>query len=129
MNTDRLKAKALTVEDNPKWVEGYVYQGSDGENTRIFAPEGSDAVNPDTLCQCTGLKDKEGDLIFEGDELEYDLRHGVDKVGFVTWDSLHTGFVCRVPVEGGTHRYSLSMGGSNVLSITLTGKNIHDINQ
>ena len=116
MNTDRFKAKALTVEDNPKWVEGYVYQGSDGENTRIFAPGGSYAVNPDTLCQCTGLKDKEGNLIYEGDILDHE--------GFGVWQVHWNRSEWTMRLHGG--RMNVAANLQDAVYMTLTGKNIHD---
>ena len=29
-------------------------------------------VNPETLCECTGIQDSEGDWIFEGDIVSFD---------------------------------------------------------
>lgn len=76
------KAKRL---DNGEWVQGYLFD--DGfENGKIFIGglvieeyngtacddwniTGIDfsEVNPSTICQCTGMKDKNGKLIWEND--------------------------------------------------------------
>lgn len=81
---DRYLFRAKRI-DNGEWAEGYIFD--DGfENGRIFVGRlvieeyhgtacdewdiiGTDfcEIDPSTICQCTGLKDKNGNLIFEHD--------------------------------------------------------------
>lgn len=71
------KAKRL---DNGEWVTGHYVKGLDmygKEVYLIFEPvtlfyssgetDGWREVDPSTICQCTGLKDKNGNLIWEND--------------------------------------------------------------
>ncbi len=87
---DRYLFKAKRT-DNGEWVQGYLFD--DGfENGRVFIGglviekytgtacddwtiSGSCfcEVDKSTICQCTGLKDKNGKLIWENDFLKYEL--------------------------------------------------------
>ena len=77
---DRYSYRAKRI-DNGKWVEGfYAFIGEktviiEKEREEFYDVEGDKKsngnkiveVDPSTICQCTGLKDKNGNLIWEND--------------------------------------------------------------
>nr|DAX06727.1 MAG TPA: YopX protein [Caudoviricetes sp.] len=76
MKLENIKFKAKRL-DNGEWVEGDLMKESYG--ARIIGhtskADNGIAVNPSTICQFTGLKDCEGNEIWEGDIVHdsYDL--------------------------------------------------------
>ena len=101
--------------DNGEWVEGNLIQSCDAtdgwesiiipvKNSNMFTKhighgygnlgfENWYRVNPSTICQCTGLKDKNGKLIWENDIVSYwdsySTENGLaeaDCIGKVVWD-------------------------------------------
>ena len=104
-NQSRYLYKAKRI-DGGEWVQGYYVKGSDmyGKETNvIFEPDaifyshgetdGLAEIDPSTICQCTGLKDKNGKLIWENDVVgfwdTYSTENGhaeMDCIGKVVWD-------------------------------------------
>jgi uncharacterized phage protein (TIGR01671 family) len=81
---DRYLFKAKTC--NGEWVAGFLHCKDDkwyisNKAGSPFAYE----VRPDTICQCTGLKDKNGKLIWENDIMKYEWFR-IPKVDVVKYD-------------------------------------------
>lgn len=83
--------------DNGEWVVGHFYEFMG--KSYIFEPPFTSKdltyeVEPSTICQCTGLKDKNGKLIWENDVVAYwdtySTENGyaeADCIGRVVWDA------------------------------------------
>lgn len=84
----KFKAKRL---DGKGWVEGSLIKSTTGIKERAYIVDNFSSmsdysvigIDPSTVCQYTGLKDCEGNEIWEGDIVEreiYDLFKGSSKV-------------------------------------------------
>lgn len=96
---DRYLFKAKRIKDR-QWIEGYLIYSFTGvpfivtEYDHILAFVARDEVDPETICQCTGLIDKNGKLIWENDIVgywdTYSTENGqaeADCEGQVVWDN------------------------------------------
>lgn len=122
---DRYKAKALTITGKPTWKIGYYHPAAylhadlvEARHCIYTFPEGLIFdVNPDTLCQCTGLKDKGGRLGFDGDF----VKSNRGEIWLIRWES--GGYWLELATDANT---SIPIQEHEFARMTLTGKNIHD---
>lgn len=93
--------------DNGEWVEGFYFcmtHPDDRHTHHFIIPLGTDLslgtpiekiqveVDSDTICWCTGLKDKNGKLIWENDIIECkDGKHNFQTQ--IEWDAYCAGFI------------------------------------
>lgn len=101
---DRYLFKAKRI-DNGEWVKGNLIRSNDAEvgyeaiiiptnDSNMYTKGGSigdlgfenwHRVNETTICQCTGLKDKSGKLIWENDICKYQWN-GKTKIDVIKYD-------------------------------------------
>lgn len=88
---ERFLSKAKRI-DNREWIQGYYINSSPASvEHSILPPRTKDSgalnklheIDSSTLCQCTGILDAHGKLVYENDELE--TEDG--ETGYVFWDA------------------------------------------
>ena len=112
-------------KDNNEWVTGDLMQWSDG-TIRICVESGVDekttvTVIPETVGQCTGLKDKNGKLIYEGDIVKGLFNFGLEIMSVCTFENGAFGLTAK---QCGSYHFSAFTSMCNV-QYEVIG-NIHD---
>ena len=96
---DRYLFRAKRI-DNGEWAVGqYVntcYSGNDKETRHFIVvyPNGYHEIYTSTICQCTGLKDKNGKLIWENDIVKINNSKVNTVIAFRDFE-----IICTIPNE------------------------------
>lgn len=89
--------------DTGEWVFGElvhsVYKIGDTCVGQYGNEVGMHEVDPETICQCTGIKDKNGKLILENDIVNCLTE---DCSGYIGWNESEAGFYFNVLLEDGS---------------------------
>lgn len=93
MKIENIKFKAKRL-DNGEWVYGSLIKSTTGIKERAYIVDNFSSmsdysvigIDPSTVCQFTGLKDKNGTPIYEGDIVIY-KDNNAERRGAIVWDN------------------------------------------
>ena len=93
MKRENIKFKAKRL-DNGEWVEGSLIRNTTGIKERAYIVDNFSSmsdysvigIDPSTVCQYTGLTDKNGTPIYEGDIVIY-KDNNAERRGVIVWDN------------------------------------------
>lgn len=111
MKIENIKFKAKRL-DNGEWVYGSLIRSTAGVKERAYIVDNFSSmsdysvvgVDTSTVCQFTGLKDKNGTSIYEGDVILY-KDNNFERRGDISWSnqissfSFGCGLLCYFPIN------------------------------
>lgn len=90
MKVENIKFKAKSILDGA-WVQGDLVHKEDGAICILRNGFNVSEVDPSTVCQFTGLTDKNGTPIYEGDMIMH-KDNNAERRGDINWDSKAAAF-------------------------------------